>query len=331
MTRVVAVHAEDFDCIVEAGVTRTMLNQQLRATGLFFPVDPGAGRRRSAEWLQRGFRNERRPVRHHAAGGEMRNGRARVGRRSHHRKPGAEERGGPRSHEPIRRLRRDARHHYGIDPCAASDPRNRGFCRMSVRQCAGAAEATIAAMQAGLDVARIEFLDAKQIWAVNQYAKTHFPEQPTLFVEFHGSPLGVREHVERFEEIAKGCGAESFASAESEDNRRRLWQARHSAFWAVRAVWPQKTTFVSDVCVPISRLADCITETISDIEARGLTAPIVGHVGDGNFHAIFVADAGNEGEISAVRDCLDRMAERALSMAARAPASMELGKESESC
>jgi D-lactate dehydrogenase (cytochrome) len=164
----------------------------------------------------------------------------------------------------------------------------------------GACNAVIQSIQLGLGVARMELLDPVQIKAVNTYAKLGLEEKPTLFLEFHGTEAGARDQVESFKALAEAEGAIRFDWAESEEERRRLWKARHEVYWAIRAVWPGKDALATDVCVPISRLAECVVATQKDIEASGLTAPIVGHVGDGNFHTTPVFDLKNAKEMAAL-------------------------------
>lgn len=315
MTQIIDIRAADFDCTVEAGVARPMLNAALRDTGLFFAVDPGAGeatlggmaatRASGTNAVRYGTMRELvRSVKVVLASGEVLD----TGTRARKSAAGLD----------LTRLFVGSEGMLGIvtELTLALHPIPEtivaAVCPFeSVR---GACEATIAALQSGLDLARIELLDALQIKVQNHYSGTEFPELPTLFVEIHGSPVTARDAVERFEAVARGFGAKSFAWGQSEDERRTLWQARHAAFWAVKAEWPGKATVVSDVCVPISRLADCVVETIDDIERSRLVAPIVGHVGDGNFHAIFVVDLEDQAEMAAARACLERMAERALAM-----------------
>ena len=160
----------------------------------------------------------------------------------------------------------------------------------------------------------MELLDIMQIRAVNSYAKLSLEEKPTLFLEFHGTEAGARDQVENFKVIAESEGALRFDWAESEDERRKLWKARHDAYWAIKTVWPGKDALATDVCVPISRLAECVVETQKDIEASGLIAPIVGHVGDGNFHTTPVFDRSNPKEVAVVEGYLERLAQRAIAM-----------------
>jgi D-lactate dehydrogenase (cytochrome) len=178
----------------------------------------------------------------------------------------------------------------------------------------GACDATIAAMQLGLPLARIELADEVQVKACNAYSGLTLAEQPTLFLEFHGTPAGTREQVETFAEIARENGGGELAWAERPEERSRLWQARHDAYWAVRGLRPGAEVVTTDICVPISALALCVGETRADIERTGLLAPIVGHVGDGNFHVMPLFDPESAIERGAVQGFLDRLIDRALRM-----------------
>jgi len=166
----------------------------------------------------------------------------------------------------------------------------------------------------GLGLARIELLDAVQIRSVNIYSKLSLPETPTLFLEFHGTQAAVQEQVELFKELAESEGGGPLDWAERPEDRNRLWQARHDVYWASMALRPGAKVMATDVCVPMSRLAECITKTHADIQEAGLIAPIVGHVGDGNFHVCVLTDIDNKEEIAKVVAFSDRLAERALEM-----------------
>ena len=161
----------------------------------------------------------------------------------------------------------------------------------------------------GIPVARIELLDALQVKACNAYSKLALAETPMLFVEFHGSEGSVAEQSERFGEIAQDLGGGPFDWATQAEDRTKLWQARHDAYWAGRALRPGAQAFATDVCVPISRLAECVTETQRDLAASRLTAPILGHVGDGNFHLTMLVDMADGDEVArakALHERLDR-------------------------
>jgi len=178
----------------------------------------------------------------------------------------------------------------------------------------GAVNTVIMTIQAGVPVARIELLDEVQMDAVNKYSGLEYPVQPTLFFEFHGSTAGVEEQAEMAGEFAKEFGGGDFQWATQQDERTKLWQARHDAYYAALALRPGCKGWPTDVCVPISRLAECVIETRKDIDNSGLLAPIVGHVGDGNFHLIFILDPDNEAEIARAAEVNERMVRRALAM-----------------
>jgi D-lactate dehydrogenase (cytochrome) len=165
-----------------------------------------------------------------------------------------------------------------------------------------------------MPVARIELLDKLQAQASNAYSKLSLPETPLLLLEFHGSEAGVAEQSQRFDEIAREFGGGPFDWATKAEDRTRLWQARHDAYWAQCALRPGSRALASDVCVPISRLAECVSETQRDIEASKIVGPIVGHVGDGNFHIGILVDVGDSEEVSRVEAFLERLVERALAM-----------------
>jgi D-lactate dehydrogenase (cytochrome) len=315
MDRVLSVAAADLDCTVEPGVTRKQLNTYLRDTGLFFAVDPGAG-----EATLGGMAATRASGTNAVRYGTMRDNVVRV--RAVLADGSVISTGG--------RARKSAAG-YDLTRLIVGSEGTLGIVtELTLRlhpvpetvlaavcpfpTVASACNAAIAAIQLGLGLARIELLDPVQIRAVNAYSKLSLAEAPTLFVELHGTRAATAEAVERFREIAAAEGGLDFAWAASEDERRRLWQARHDAYWASRAVWAGKSILATDVCVPISRLAECVTETMADIERLGLTAPIVGHVGDGNFHVTPVFDAGDPAEKAAITALLDRLAGRAIAM-----------------
>jgi D-lactate dehydrogenase (cytochrome) len=177
-----------------------------------------------------------------------------------------------------------------------------------------ACNAAIATIQSGIPVARIELLDEVQVRASNAYSKLTLPETPMLFLEFHGTTAGVAEQSERFGEIATDLGGGPFAWTTNTEERSKLWQARHDAYWAAVALRPGTRPFATDVCVPLSRLAECVVETQRDIAACGMIAPIAGHVGDGNFHCSPLIDMDVPEEVAAARDFNARLVERALAM-----------------
>ena len=172
----------------------------------------------------------------------------------------------------------------------------------------------ITAIQAGIPVARVELLDEMQVRVCNVHSKLDMPESPTLFLEFHGSSASVAEQSERFGEIAREFGGGAFEWTTKPEDRTRLWQARHDVFWALRSFRAGAKVVVTDVCVPISRLAECVIETKRDIERSGIIAPIVGHVGDGNFHASVLVMMEDAAEVAQAKAFIERVAERALAM-----------------
>jgi D-lactate dehydrogenase (cytochrome) len=177
-----------------------------------------------------------------------------------------------------------------------------------------ACNATILTIQSGIPVARIELLDEVQVRACNAYSKLTLPETPMLFVEFHGSEASVAEQSQRFGEIAQELGGGPFDWATRAEERTKLWQARHDAYWAGRALRPGAAAFATDVCVPLSQLAACVVETQRDIAASRLTAPILGHVGDGNFHLTMLLDLADAGEVARAKALHERLIARALAM-----------------
>lgn len=315
MTRVIAVSPDDLDCTVEAGVTRLMLNAYLRDTGLMFPVDPGAAdatlggmaatRASGTTTVRYGtMRDNVLSLKAVMADASVMNtgGRARksaAGLDLTRLLIGSEGTLGIITELTLRL------HPIPARSVAISAP------FPSVRE---ACMATIDAGASGLGLARVELLDALQLRAVNAHAKLGLPETAHLFVEIAGSTAAVEEDLAVFREIALRNGAMAFAWAEEAHARRRLWQARHDAYPAVSSTWPGKATLVSDVAVPLSALAECVTETIRDIAASELIAPIVGHVGDGNFHVIPVFDPGDANEVARVGAFLDRLVMRALAL-----------------
>ncbi|MDU0340822.1 FAD-linked oxidase C-terminal domain-containing protein [Bosea sp. ZW T0_25] len=314
MKKVVAVHAEDLDCVVEAGVTRKELNEHLRDQGLFFPIDPGADA--SIGGMAATRASGTNAVRYGtmkdnvvALTAVMADG-AIVKTSSRARKTSAG--------YDLTRLLVGSEGTLGIVTEVTlklhgiPEAISAGVCPFpSVK---AACDATIVTIQSGLPVARIELVDDVMMRGVNLHSKLGLPETTMLFVEFHGSEEGVKEQAERFGEIAAEFGGGPFDWATKAEDRSKLWQARHDAYWAARTLRPGAESVATDVCVPISRLADCVEETKRDIEALGLIAPIVGHVGDGNFHTQPMVDLANPEEVAVCQDFIDRLVKRALAM-----------------
>ncbi|HEY0331932.1 MAG TPA: FAD-linked oxidase C-terminal domain-containing protein [Rhodopseudomonas sp.] len=178
----------------------------------------------------------------------------------------------------------------------------------------GACQAVILAIQTAIPVARIELLNVAQVRCCNAYSKLTLPETPLLLLEFHGSEAEVAEQSKNFRELAAECGGGDFTWTTRPEDRSKLWQARHDAYWSVRALRPGAGVVATDVCVPISRLADCVVETEQDLKRLGLVAPIVGHVGDGNFHCSLLCDLEDAAEMARGDEFMHRLVERAQSM-----------------
>ena len=312
MNRIVAVHEGDLDCVVEPGVTRKALNDHLRDMGLFFPVDPGADASLGGMAATRASGTN--AVRY----GTMRDvvlGLEAVLADGSIIRTGGRARKSSAGYD-LTRLLIGSEGTLGIITsltlklCGIPETILAGICPFGSIE--GACNTTIAALQMGLPLARIELADEVQIRACNAYSRLSLPETPTLFVEFHGTPAGAREQVEAFAEIARGEGGGELQWAERQEDRNKLWQARHDAYWAARALKPGAEVLSTDVCVPISSLAACVVATRQDIDRTGLLAPIVGHVGDGNFHVLPLIDPTSPEEKRKVREFLDRLIERAL-------------------
>jgi D-lactate dehydrogenase (cytochrome) len=314
MNRVLAVHPEDLDCVVEPGVTRKQLNAFLRDYGVFFPLDPGADasiggmaatRASGTNAVRYGtMKDNVLALKAVLANGEM----ITTSRRARKSAAGYDlTRLLVGSEGTLAVITAITLKLHGIPEAIAG-----GVCPFASVQ--AACEATIATIQSGIPVARIELLDAVQVKAVNAYSKLTLPERPMLFLEFHGSPAGVEEQSARFGEIAGDLGGGPFEWATKTEDRTRLWQARHDAYWAALALRPGAKAIASDVCVPISRLAECVIATQADIAASRLVAPIVGHVGDGNFHLSILVDMADADELRRTEELLERLVERALAM-----------------
>ena len=314
MNNVLAVHAEDLDCVVQPGVTRKKLNEHLRDQGVFFPIDPGADaslggmaatRASGTNAVRYGtMKDNVLALKAVMADGEI----VTTARRAKKSSSGYD----------LTRLIVGSEGTLGIITeltlklAGIPEAIAAGICPFPSVE--AACNATILTIQAGIPVARIELLDELQVRASNAYSKLNMPETPMLLVEFHGSEAGVAEQSERFGEIAKELGGGPFDWATRAEDRSRLWQARHDAYWAQCALRPGAKALASDVCVPISRLAECVTETQRDITASKLLGPIVGHVGDGNFHVGILVDPKDAAEMAHVEAFLERLVERALAM-----------------
>jgi D-lactate dehydrogenase (cytochrome) len=314
MNRVIAVHPEDLDCTVEPGVTRKALNDYLRDTGLFFPIDPGADaslggmastRASGTNAVRYGtMKDNVLALSVVTAEGEI----VKTGSRAKKSSAGYD----------LTRLFVGAEGTLGIITeitlRLAGIPEAISAATCQFPSVAAACESVIQTIQSGLPIARIELADALTMQAFNAYSKLDLPEAPMLFVEFHGSDSGVKEQTARFGEIAAEHGGGPFRFAVQPEERSRLWQARHDAYWAQCALRPGAKAVATDICVPISRLAECIAMTQADAATHGLVAPIVGHVGDGNFHVTLLVDVEDLREIAQAEAFLERLVHRGLAM-----------------
>jgi len=314
MNRIIAVHEEDLDCVVEAGVTRKAVNEFLRDKGLFFPIDPGADASIGGMVATRASGTN--AVRY----GTMKdvvlaltvvlpNGEI-VKTASRAKKSSAG--------YDLTRLMIGSEGTLGVITeitlklQGIPEAISAGICPFPTVK--AACDAVIMTIQSGIPVARIELLDEVQVRAVNQHAKLALPESPLLLLEFHGTDAGVQEQAERFGEIAAEFTDQPFVWATKPEERSRLWQARHDAYWAARGLRPGAQSVATDVCVPISRLAECVDETKRDILESGMIAPIVGHVGDGNFHVQPLVNMDDPAEVAACEAFVDRLVKRAVAM-----------------
>ena len=314
MNRVVRVNAEDLDATVEAGVTRKQLNEYLRDTGLFFPIDPGADASLGGMAATRASGTN--AVRY----GTMRenvlaltvvlaDGRIiRTARRARKSAAGYDlTRLFVGSEGTLGVITEVTVRLYGIPEAISA-----AVCAFPT--IAAAVDTVIQTIQSGVPVARIELLDEAQIDAINIYSKLDHKVAPTLFFEFHGSNAGVAEQVEIVKALAAEQGGDDFRWATSHEERSKLWQARHDAYYAALALRPGSKGWPTDVCVPISRLAECIGETKRDLAQSTIPSALAGHVGDGNFHLIFMIDPQSPEEIAEASRLNDRMVTRALAM-----------------
>jgi D-lactate dehydrogenase (cytochrome) len=312
MTKVVRLSPEDLDITVEAGLTRLKLDAHLKNTGLMFPIDPGADATLGGMAATRASGTT--AVRY----GTMKDnvlgltvvladgriittgGRARKSSSGYDLTRlfvGSEGTLGVITELTLRLYGRPEAVRAAVCPFGSM---------------AGAANTVIQTIQLGIPVARIEIIDEVQLQVVNAYSKTDYPLAPTLFFEFHGtSDVDVEDQIRAVEEIAREHGAKRFTWASSLEDRHVLWQARHNAYYAAVASRPGARAWTTDVCVPISHLAECILETQQDLRTANISAPLVGHAGDGNFHLIIMLNPDDPQEFAAVSGISERLVERA--------------------
>ena len=314
MNEVLQVNNEDLTVTVQPGVTREQLNHYLRDTGLFFPIDPGANatiggmvatRASGTNAVRYGtMKDVVLALEVVTADGKI----IKTGTRAKKSAAGYDlTRLMIGSEGTLGIVTEITLKLFGITECIGS-----GICHFPTVE--AACEATMMTIQMCLPIARIELLDTLQVKACNRYSNLTLKEMPTLFVEFHGSEAGVQEQAQIFAEIVAECGGSDFAWDSNEEARNKLWHARHNAYPASCALRPEAKALSTDACVPISRLAECVSETAKDIEASGMVGPIVGHVGDGNFHVLLLVDTNNLEEVQTAEALVGRLAKRAIDM-----------------
>jgi D-lactate dehydrogenase (cytochrome) len=312
MDRVLKVNAEDMDAVVEPGVTRKALNSHIHDTGLFFPIDPGADaslggmaatRASGTNAVRYGTMRENvLALQVVTADGNV----VRTGGRARKSAAGYD----------LTRLFVGSEGTLGVITEVTvrlhGIPEKIAAAVCSFDTLAGAVNTVIATIQSGIPIARIELLDDAQVKCVNAYSKLTYPEKDTLFMEFHGTTAGVQEQAELVQAIASDNGGSNFSWTAQTEDRAKLWQARHDVVWSVKSAKPGWDLFVTDVCVPISHLTDVIVATKADIDREGFLAPIVGHVGDGNFHLAVAVDPKDPAYLPRVEAMSDRLVNRAL-------------------
>ena len=314
MNKIKEINLEDMDCKVQPGVTREDLNLSLRDTGLFFPIDPGANASiggmcstgaSGTNTVKYGtIKQQVMGLKVVMPDGEI----IKTGSRARKSSAGYD----------LTQLMLGSEGTLGyiteIDLKLYGRPEaiSAGVCNF--KNLDGAVNTVIEAIQIGLPLSRIELLDEVQIKAINKYKSTNHDEKPTLFIEIHGSPLGVKEQIQQFQMISKENDSIKFDWSDQQTEIDRLWSSRHNAYYAALNLCPGKKAFTTDVCVPISSLTECILETKRDVEASNIIAPIVGHVGDGNFHLILLLNPEDKDEVSEAKKINDNLVERALKM-----------------
>ncbi|NRB01999.1 MAG: FAD-binding protein [Rhodobacteraceae bacterium] len=314
MNKVVAVHASDLSCVVQPGVTREDINTHLRDQGLFFPIDPGANA--SLGGMAATGASGTNAVRYGtmkdnvlALEAVMADGRViRTAQRAKKTSAGYD----------LTRLLVGSEGTLGviteITLRLQGIPEAISSARCSFPSVDAACQATMQVIQYGIPVARIELLDELQVKAVNAYSKLDLPEEPLLLLEFHGSEAGVAEQAEMFGAIAEEHGGSGYVFTTVAEERTKLWQARHDGYWASLQLRPGAQGISTDVCVPISRLADCVNAARERLDADGLMSPIVGHVGDGNFHCLLLIDENDQEEMDKAAAFVSWLSELAISM-----------------
>ena len=314
MNEILNVYQDDLLVTVQPGVTREQLNTHLRDTGLFFPIDPGANASIG------GMTSTRASGTNAVRYGTMKDNvvsieavmpNGEIIKTSNKAKKSSAGYDLTRllvgSEGTLGIITEITLKLYGIPEVIAGG-------RVSFTSIKDAADTVITTIQSGIPVARIELLDAMQVKACNLYSKLSLPEEPLLLLEFHGSEKSVEEQTELFGEIAIDFGGKNYEWTSNNEDRNKLWKARHDAYWAARSYMPGTEMYSTDVCVPISKLSDCIVETVKDLEENNLVGPIASHAGDGNFHVAVMLDTNDKNEVAKLGPFLDRLSDRAIKM-----------------
>ena len=314
MNEILNVYQDDLLVTVQPGVTREQLNTHLRDTGLFFPIDPGANASIG------GMTSTRASGTNAVRYGTMKDNvvsieavmpNGEIIKTSNKAKKSSAGYDLTRllvgSEGTLGIITEITLKLYGIPEVIAGG-------RVSFTSIKDAADTVITTIQSGIPVARIELLDAMQVKACNLYSKLSLPEEPLLLLEFHGSEKSVEEQTELFGEIAIDFGGKNYEWTSNNEDRNKLWKARHDAYWAARSYMPGTEMYSTDVCVPISKLSDCIVETVKDLEENNLVGPIASHAGDGNFHVAVMLDTNNKNDVAKLGPFLDRLSDRAIKM-----------------
>ncbi len=311
MNRILEINSDDLDCVVEPGVTREQLNLALRDKGLFFPVDPGAnatlggmistGASGTTTIRYGGMKHNTLALEAILSNGnKIKTGSA--ARKSSAGYNLTELLVG--SEGTLALISKARLKLYAI-------PESVTAARVQFPSLNHTVTSVIEMIQHNLQLARIELLDQFAIKAVNQYCKTQYPETPTLFLEFHGTPTSTEEQASLAQQICHQHQGSEFVYSQKEEDKKTMWHARHNAYYAAIAQVPEGKGWVTDVCVPISKLAQCIEDTQQDLKQNKLSIPIVGHVGDGNFHLLFSIKEGDTQQQETAKHINQRLVERA--------------------
>ncbi|MBP6779177.1 MAG: FAD-binding protein [Ottowia sp.] len=314
MNQVLAVNAEDLTVTVQPGVTRKQLNDEIKSTGLFFPIDPGADasiggmaatRASGTNAVRYGTMRENvLALEVVTAQGEA----IRTGTRAKKSSAGYD----------LTRLFVGSEGTLGVITEVTLRiyplPEAVSAAICSFPTIADAVTTVIQTIQIGVPIARVELIDGNSVRAVNQYAKLSLREEPMLLMEFHGSPAGVKEQAETVQEIAREHRGADFEWADTPEERTRLWTARHNAYFAAVQSRPGCRCITTDTCVPISRLADALLDTVAEADESGIPYFLVGHVGDGNFHVGYLIDPDDDDERARAEALNHRVVQRAIAL-----------------